>query len=129
MADKKITALTATTTVVAADVIPVVTDTTGTPTTKKITASNLAAAIAAIGLNAGGSNPVLIHGIELPATHQIRFEGSTDNAFETFLTVVDPTADRTITFPDATGTVALTTDVPSVDFSSDQAVLAGAVFN
>jgi hypothetical protein len=34
-------------------------------------------------------------------------EGSTDNAYETTLTVVDPTADRTITFPDATGTVAL----------------------
>lgn len=43
MADKKITALTATTGVVAADVLPIVTDTTGTPTTKKITAANLAA--------------------------------------------------------------------------------------
>ena len=129
MADKKITALTATTSVVAADVIPVVTDVSGTPTTKKVTASNLAASIAVIGLDAGAGVPTVIHGIELPATHMIRFEGSTANDFETFLTVVDPTADRTITFPDATGTVALTTDIPSVDFSSDQAVLAGAVFN
>ena len=129
MADKKITALTATTTVVAADVIPVVTDVSGTPTTKKVTASNLAASIAAIGLNAGEGLPTVIHGIELPATHQIRFEGTTANDFETFLTVVDPTADRTITFPNASGTVALTTDVPSVDFSSDQAVLSGSVFN
>jgi len=39
------------------------------------------------------------------------FEGSTADAFETTLTVVDPTADRTITFPDATGTVALTSSV------------------
>ena len=38
-------------------------------------------------------------------------EGVTDNTNETTLTVVDPTADRTITFPDATGTVALTTDI------------------
>ena len=38
-------------------------------------------------------------------------EGITDNAFETTLTVTDPTADRTITFPDATGTVALTSDI------------------
>ena len=129
MADKKITALTATTTVVAADVIPVVTDTTGTPTTKKVTGSNLAAAIALIGLNAGEGVPTIIHGIELPATHMIRFEGTTANDIETFLTVVDPTADRTITFPDATGTVALTTDIPSVDFSSDQSVLSGLVFN
>ena len=113
MADKKITALTATTSVVAADVIPVVTDTTGTPTTKKVTAANLAASIAAIGLNAGSGVPTVIHGIELPATHQIRFEGTTDNDFETFLTVVDPTADRTITFPNATGTVALTSDLSS----------------
>ena len=37
------------------------------------------------------------------------FEGSTADAFETTLTVVDPTVDRTITFPDATGTVTLLT--------------------
>jgi len=34
-------------------------------------------------------------------------EGATDNTNETTLTVVDPTADRTITFQDATGTVVL----------------------
>jgi hypothetical protein len=38
-------------------------------------------------------------------------EGATDNAYETTLTVTDPTADRTITLPDATGTVALTSDI------------------
>lgn len=111
MPDKKITQLDALTSVTADDVFLVVDDPAGTPTSKKVTAANLAASIAAIGLNAGGSNPVLIHGIELPATHQIRFEGATDNSFETFLTVVDPTADRTITFPDSTGTVALTSDL------------------
>lgn len=37
----------------------------------------------------------------------LQFEGATDNGFETLLTVTDPTADRTITFPDLTGTVAL----------------------
>ena len=41
----------------------------------------------------------------------IVFEGATDNAFETTLTVTDPTADRTITFPDTTGTVALMSQV------------------
>ena len=35
----------------------------------------------------------------------IIFEGATDDAFETTLTVVDPTADRTITLPNETGTV------------------------
>lgn len=37
----------------------------------------------------------------------IEYEGATENDFETTLAVTDPTADRTITFPDASGTVAL----------------------
>ena len=40
---------------------------------------------------------------------QITFEGATDDAHETILAITDPTADRTITFPDATGTVVTTT--------------------
>ena len=43
----------------------------------------------------------------------ITFEGSTANDFETTFTVTDPTADRTITFKDASGTVAFTSDIPS----------------
>ena len=41
----------------------------------------------------------------------IILEGATANDFETTLTVTDPTADRTITLPDATGTVALAGNV------------------
>jgi hypothetical protein len=41
----------------------------------------------------------------------ITFEGATANDFETILAITDPTVDRTITFPDATGTVALTSDI------------------
>jgi Major tropism determinant N-terminal domain len=41
----------------------------------------------------------------------ITFEGATANNFETTLQVTDPTDDRTITFPDASGTVALAEDV------------------
>ena len=37
----------------------------------------------------------------------IIFEGATDDSFETTLTVTDPTADRTLTLPNATGTVSL----------------------
>ena len=37
----------------------------------------------------------------------IIFEGATDDGFETTLAVTDPTADRTITLPNATGTVSL----------------------
>ena len=39
------------------------------------------------------------------------FEGASQNGNQTTVTVVDPTADRTITFPDASGTVALTNGV------------------
>ena len=37
----------------------------------------------------------------------IIFEGATDDSFETTLAVTDPTTDRTITLPNATGTVSL----------------------
>lgn len=46
-------------------------------------------------------------------TTSITFEGATADAYETTLSVTDPTADRTITLPDATGTVALTSQIPS----------------
>jgi len=38
------------------------------------------------------------------------FEGYQENAYETTLTVQEPTADRTITFPDADGDVAMLGD-------------------
>ena len=41
------------------------------------------------------------------ASGNLIFEGSTADDFETTISVTDPTADRTITFPDATGTVVL----------------------
>jgi hypothetical protein len=126
MPDKKITALTETTSVAAADVIPVVTDTTGTPTTKKVTAANLktytntglvtsasptfsGVVTMAVGSSIQGASGarIEIHGLRLAAPHTIEFEGTTEDAFETVLTAGDPTADRTITLPDATGTVAL----------------------
>lgn len=63
-----------------------------------------------------GTGTALTSGISADATHvtltspkinAIEFEGSTADAFETTLGVTDPTADRTITLPDATGTVLL----------------------
>jgi hypothetical protein len=43
----------------------------------------------------------------------IIIEGSTNNIYETTLFATDPTADRTITFKNADGTVAFTSDIPS----------------
>ena len=45
--------------------------------------------------------------LEIGTTGSLVFEGATANDFETTLAVTDPTADRTITLPNATGTVGL----------------------
>jgi len=61
--------------------------------------------------NAGGPAKLDAQGNLLIPTSSIIIEGATANDYETTLTITDPTADRTITFPDASGTVALTSDV------------------
>jgi len=53
------------------------------------------------------------------------FEGATDNEFETTLSVTDPTADRTITIPNITGTLITSGDTGSVT----NAMLAGSIAN
>ena len=45
-----------------------------------------------------------------PTVTSLIFEGSTADSFETTLAVTDPTADRTRTFPNRSGTVAITSD-------------------
>ena len=56
-----------------------------------------------------------LEGTELNLTSgTIKFEGSTADAFETTLTVVDPTADRTITLPNISGTVITTGDTGTI---------------
>ena len=45
----------------------------------------------------------------------IIFEGATDDAYETTITVTDPTADRTITVPNETGTLLTTGTSDTVD--------------
>ena len=47
-------------------------------------------------------------------TGNLVFEGATDDANETTLAITDPTADRTITLPDTTGTVVTTGDTGTV---------------
>ena len=44
------------------------------------------------------------------STATIVFEGATDDTYETVLTVIDPTADNTISLPNSSGTIALTSD-------------------
>lgn len=47
-------------------------------------------------------------------TGSLVFEGSVDDAFETTLAVVNPTADRTVTIPNETGTVVTTGSLGAV---------------
>lgn len=50
---------------------------------------------------------------ELLGSNALVFQGATDNAFTTTFTITDPTANRTITFQDKSGTVAYLSDVLS----------------
>lgn len=57
---------------------------------------------------------VTTSGISITTSGTIIFEGSTDDSFETTLTVTNPTADRTITIPNVTGTLVTTGDSGTV---------------
>jgi len=52
--------------------------------------------------------------LEIGTSGSLSFEGATADAFETTIAVVDPTADRTITLPNITGTVVTTGDTGTV---------------
>ena len=57
------------------------------------------------GLESGAAS---FSNIEIKEDGGLTFEGATNDNHETLITVTDPTADRTITFPDASGTVLMT---------------------
>lgn len=57
----------------------------------------------------------------------LTFEGATNNDHQTTLAVTDPTADRTVTLPNATGTVALTANKLSDFAATTSAELAGTI--
>ena len=64
-----------------------------------------------------GASPMLLTG------------ATTGNGYEITISVTDPTADRTLTLPNATGTVALTSDIPtSVNGTSDN-IISNQVFS
>tara|TARA_R100000808_G_C2148637_1_gene156803 strand:+ start:3098 stop:3451 length:354 start_codon:yes stop_codon:yes gene_type:complete len=62
-------------------------------------------------------------GVTIDGATPIVLEGGTANAYETSIAVTDPTADRTITLPNATGTVHLNGDGNASD------ILSNSVFN
>ena len=54
------------------------------------------------------------------------FEGSTDDDHETTLTVADPTADRTVTIPNASGTVITTGNLDDMT-QQDHGLITGSL--
>ena len=54
------------------------------------------------------------------------FEGSTADSHETTLTVTDPTADRTITIPNASGTVITTGNLDDMT-QQDHGLITGSL--
>ena len=90
------------------------------------------------GLTADGSNNVTISGnltvqgstttvdsTTIEIQNSFKFEGATADGFETDLTTVDPTADRTITLPNETGTLITSTGAATNAFSVSIAAALG----
>ena len=72
------------------------------------------------------ASPTFTGTVALGEDAVITFEGATDNAFETTLTVVDPTADRTVSLPNVTGTLISSGDTGSV---TSAMIADGAIVN
>ena len=82
----------------------------GTGVTLSNNSGETATPTVAIGQSIGTGDSPTFTGLTINGA-SIVLEGSTANDFETTLAVTDPTADRTVTFQDGTGTVAFTSDV------------------
>jgi hypothetical protein len=64
--------------------------------------------------------------LEIGTAGNLSFEGATANGFETTIAVVDPTADRTITLPNISGTIITTGDTGTV---TSTMLLDGTIVN
>jgi hypothetical protein len=102
----------ATTSVVGAVQLSDSTSTTSSALAATPTAVKAAYDLAAAALPKAGG--IITGNLEIGTSGSLTFEGATADAFETTLTVVDPTVDRTITLPDATGTVITNGDTGTV---------------
>lgn len=66
--------------------------------------------------------------VDLQGATPLSFEGATADAFETLLAATDPTADRTVSIPDADGDIALTTSTVVADADGKTITAAEAGF-
>ncbi|MFH1098651.1 MAG: hypothetical protein V1723_01885, partial [Candidatus Uhrbacteria bacterium] len=82
----------------------------GIVTVNGVAFSSAGVVTGATGLTSTGN--ITLSGAQVLGASPLVFEGSTDNDITTTLAITDPTTiNKTITFPNATGTVALTSDI------------------
>ena len=98
---------------------------TGAPTLSTSGSTTTISGALAVTEVASFSNQIYMGG----ATQELCYEGSSADAHETFIRATNATADRVITFPDATGTVALTADITSTQWNDANNILTNSVFN
>jgi hypothetical protein len=117
-ADRTITLPNASTTLIGADTQNTLTnktfDTAGTGNSFSVNGNQITSYVGSGGNVVLSSSPTITNlfanGFTVTGA-SIVFEGATNDDYQTTLTVTDPTADRTLTLPNATGTVALTSDI------------------
>lgn len=131
-ADTKVTGLSADTAPTATDLIMVVDDVSGTPTSKKVALSDLDALFVETSL---ATNDLDAANAITFASNAMIMEGATADGFETTVSPVDPTADQTVSIANAgvanalmfTSLTTNTIDAAnSIWFASNSAVLEGA---
>ena len=74
----------------------------------------------------GAASPTFTGTVLLGQNAVLAFEGSANDDYETTITVTNPTADRTITIPDVSGTVVTTGDTGTV---TSAMILDGTIAN
>ena len=87
-------------------------DETQTLTNKSLTAPAFTGTATGVNMTLSGDLTVngtttIINSTAVNVNNQVIFEGATPNEFETTLTTIEPTADRSVSLPDATGTIVL----------------------
>lgn len=88
------------------------------PSTQTLTVKNLVV---------DGTQTISNETVQVVENNTILFEGSTADDHETKLTVIDPTADRTLSLPNKSGTLATTDDVAEKGFAVDLDATESAV--
>ena len=92
---------------------------TGTPTLSTSGSTTTVSGKLAVTELATFSDDVYLSG----SNQRVIYEGSSADAYETFVAATNATSDRTITFPDATGTVSLAGD------GNASNIISNSVFN